>query len=236
VPAAFSLDGLYLSVDTSGPVGYVAVSEGGHVLSRARLDRQGHHAAQVVPAMSATLEGASVNLEDLAGIVVGEGPGSFTGVRVAAATAKGLALALQVPMWAVSSLAAAALADEGGRPVPALRYVLFDARSDRVYAGCYGVGSIGVATLIPPRAGTLRGVLASGVPAGAVFVGGGAARHRPVIESAGFTVLGAPYGEPTADALVRFLALQPDTPPLSSPDTWEPRYLKASNAEREWTV
>jgi tRNA threonylcarbamoyladenosine biosynthesis protein TsaB len=234
VTAAFSFDGLYLAMDTSGPEGHVAVGEGGEVLSRARLDQQGQHAARLLPAVSATLEEANVDLDDLAGIVVGEGPGSFTGVRVAAATAKGLALALQLPLWAVSSLAAAALADEGGRASPALRYVLFDARADRVYAACYGVGGIGIETLIPPHAGTVRGILASGIPGGAVFVGSGAVRHRAAIESTGFEVLGAPFGEPTAEALLRFMDLHPDAPSVPSPDQWEPDYLKASNAEREW--
>ncbi|MCG6956890.1 MAG: tRNA (adenosine(37)-N6)-threonylcarbamoyltransferase complex dimerization subunit type 1 TsaB [Gemmatimonadetes bacterium] len=233
---AFSLDGLYLAMETSGPVGHVAVGEGGEVLARARLDRQGQHAARLLLAVSATLEEASADLDDLAGIVVGEGPGSFTGVRVAAATAKGLALALQLPVWAVSSLAAAVLSDEGGRAAPAVRYVLFDARADRVYAACYGVGGIGVEALIPPHAATLRGILAARIPAGAVFVGDGAVRHRAVIESAGFTVLGSPFGEPTAEALLRFMDLHADTPPVPSLDTWEPRYLKASNAEREWTA
>jgi tRNA threonylcarbamoyladenosine biosynthesis protein TsaB len=236
VTGAFSFDGLYLAMDTSGPVGHVAVGEGGEVLSRVRLDQQGQHAARLLPAVSATLEEASVAPEDLTGVVVGEGPGSFTGVRVAAATAKGLALALQVPLWAVSSLAAAALADEGGPGAPALRYVLFDARADRVYAACYGVGGVGVETLVPPHAATVREILGVGTPAGAVFVGDGAVRHRAVIESAGFTVLGTPFGEPTAEALLRFMDLHPETHSVPSPDTWEPHYLKASNAEREWTA
>jgi tRNA A37 threonylcarbamoyladenosine modification protein TsaB len=112
--------------------------------------------------------------------------------------------------------------------------VLFDARADRVYAACYGVGSVGVETLVPPHATTLRDLLAEGMPAGAVFVGDGAERHRRVIESAGFTVRAAPHGEPTAAALVRFMHTHPDTPAVPALATWEPRYLKAANAEREW--
>ena len=139
----FRDDGFYLALDTSGPVGYVAVSQGADVLARARMERQGKHAARIIPTVDAVLTDAGLEIGELAGIVVGEGPGSFTGVRVAASTAKGLARALDVPLWALSSLAAAAVGDLGAGG-PGVRYVLFDARADRVYAACYGVGSRGV--------------------------------------------------------------------------------------------
>jgi tRNA threonylcarbamoyladenosine biosynthesis protein TsaB len=231
--ARFSAEGFYLALDTSGPVGHVAVSKGVDVLARARLERQGEHASHLLPAVSHTLDEAGVDVDELTGIAVGDGPGSFTGVRVAAATAKGLAAALRLPLWAISSLAAAALSEEALRH-PAVRYVLFDARADRVYAACYGVGGAGVETLVAAHAGTLREVLAGEVPPGAVFVGSGAERHRRAIEGAGFPVRGAPLGEPTGDALVRYLELHPDTRPVTSLPAWEPSYLKASNAEREW--
>ncbi len=186
-----------------------------------------------MPSIASTVREAQLGVRSLDGVVVGDGPGSFTGVRVAAATAKGLALALGRPLWAVSSLAAAALSD-GGSGGPEVRYALFDARGERVYAACYEVGDIGVETLVPPHFSTVRDVLASGVAAAAVFVGDGAERHRPVIEDAGFEVRLPPYGQPTGDALIHFVSLHTDMAPVMSPDTWEPRYLRASNAEREW--
>lgn len=231
---SFVADGHYLALDTSGASGYVAVSRGGEVLARVHLARQGQHASHLVPAVATALAEAELGVRQLDGIVVGDGPGSFTGVRVAAATAKGMAAALGIPLWAVSSLAAAALSDPGSEP--GVRYVLFDARSDRVYAACYGVGGAGMELLVPPHASTLREVLGGTVPAGAVFVGNGAERHRHAIEGVGFRVPAPPHGEPTADALIRFMMLHPDTSPVTSPDTWEPQYLRASNAEREWTA
>ena len=233
--ALFRDDAFYLALDTSGPSGFVAVGRGGEVLARTRLDRKGKHASLLVRTVDRVLEEASVELAEVAGVVVGEGPGSFTGVRVAAATAKGLARALDVPLWAVSSLAAGAVADLGSLG-PGIRYVLFDARADRVYAGCYGVGSRGVETVVPPHADTLRELLAGDLPDGVAFAGDGAERHRRLIEGAGFPVLAPPAGEPTADALLHLLALHPDTPPVADLATWEPRYVKASNAEREWVA
>lgn len=229
----FSDAAFYLALDTSGPVGHAAVSRGGGVLARVTLERRQEQAATLVPALRRVLAEASVDVEEVSGVVVGEGPGSFTGVRVAAATAKGFARARGTPLWAVSSLAAAAVADLGGDG-PSVRYVLFDARADRVYAACYGIGRAGLETIIPPHATELRSLLASDVPPGAAFAGSGAERHRHAIEGAGYPVLGGPVGEPTADALVYYLALHPATPPVPGLDTWEPRYVKASSAERAW--
>lgn len=233
--AAFREDAFYLALDTSGPSGFVAAGRGGDVLARARMDRKGRHASRIIPSIDRVLKKGGVDLAEVAGIVVGEGPGSFTGVRVAAATAKGLARGLGVPLWAVSSLAAGAVGDLGARGA-GVRYVLFDARAERVYAACYGVGSRGVETLLPPHASDLRTLLAGDVPAGAAFAGDGAERHRRVIESCGFRVLPPPVGDPSADALLYLLSRHPDTPPVAELGTWEPRYVKASSAEREWGV
>src|SRR5687768_511537 len=145
----FRTDALFLALETSGPLGSVAVGTGTRVLARGFLDRQGRHAAEVIPRISACLAEARVAIRDLTGVVVGAGPGSFTGVRVAAATAKGIAHALHIPLWPFSSLEAAAVAERVITSLPGLqsgspparaeqaRYVLFDARGDRVYAACY---------------------------------------------------------------------------------------------------
>ena len=232
-------DDLVLALETSGEPGTVAVGTAvGQILAERSLEERRQHAARLVPTVALALEAAGVGREELAGVVVGEGPGSFTGVRVAAATAKGLCLALGIPLRAVSSLVAAALAErdsgaEEDRP-PAIRYVLFDARGDRVYGACYGMGSAGVETLVPPHAGTVRDVLAGDVPPGAVFVGEGALRHQGPIHGAGFGVGPPPLGGPAARGLLRYLALHPDTPAVDARATWEPAYLRASNAEREW--
>jgi tRNA threonylcarbamoyladenosine biosynthesis protein TsaB len=233
VTTPFRPDAHYLALDTSGPTGFVAVGRGGTALAATRLEGQGRHAAVALVAVRDMLGEAGLEPTDLAGIVVGEGPGSFTGVRVAAATAKGLCRGLDVPLWAISSLAAGAVADLGSLG-PGVRYVLFDARAERVYGGCYGVGSRGLETLRPPHAGDLRALLAGDVPAGTAFAGDGAWKHQALIEAAGFEVLAPPVGEPTGEALLHVLGLHPDSPALEDPGSWEPRYVKASNAEREW--
>ena len=214
-------DAVLLAFDTSSAVGSVAVGRDGVVLARAELEEQRKHASALIPAISAVLLEAGIDKSELDGIVVGEGPGSFTGVRVAAATAKGMAHALELPLWPVSSLAATALSVTGF----GIRYVLFDARKQRVYGACYSVGKMGAETLVFPHAGTLREVLASEIPTGAVFCGEGSCHHRLAIEGAGFEVQPFPVTYPGGHGLLRYIKLYPKTPSVAVIQGWEPRYI-----------
>ena len=215
-------DGVLLAFDTSSAVGSVAVGRKGVVLAHVELEEQRKHASALVPAIRAVLLEAAIDKSELDGVVVGEGPGSFTGVRVAAATAKGMVHALGLPLWPISSLAATALS-VGGHGV---RYVLFDARKQRVYGACYGVGKMGIETLVFPHAGTLREVLASEIPTGTVFCGEGSCHHRLVIEGAGFEVQPFSVTYPGANGLLRYIRLYPNTPSVHAMPGWEPRYIR----------
>jgi tRNA threonylcarbamoyladenosine biosynthesis protein TsaB len=219
---------LHLALETSGRLGSVAVGLPGEVRAEARLEVPGNHAAELIARIESTLSEARVGRDELAGIVVGSGPGSFTGVRIAAATAKGLAHALSLPLRAFSSLEAAALA---APPEPSTRFVLFDARGDRVYAACYRVGAE-IETAIPPHATSIGELLDDDLPAEAQFMGTGATRHRAALEAAARTVLDEPAGVPTAAALLRLLALHPGRAPIAASDPWEPEYVKESSARR----
>ena len=220
---------MVLAFDTSGPVGSVAVAQGAEVLARGVMTRQAGHAALLIPTIDDVLEDAGVDRDEVALVVVGEGPGSFTGVRVAAATAKGLGRALGVPVRAVSSLAAAAFAADAGP----IRYALFDARAERVYGACWGVGSDHCEELVSPLAGELRDLLADDVPPGAVFVGDAARKHRALIEAAGYPVVEPDRERPYADGLVAFAARVVGGP-VDDLGAWEPAYVRASSAERLW--
>ena len=233
--AAFPSDDVYLALETSGPRGSVAVAAGSRVLARAVLDFQFRHAADLIPRISATLDEAGVGPGDLAGVVVGGGPGSFTGVRVAAATGKGIAHALDLPMWAFSSLEAGAVAEwvpPQGPPSDCFRYVLFDARGDRVYAACYRVGADSVEELVAPHATSIGALLASDIPPLSAFVGDGAVRHGASLRMQGHSVMLPPAGVPTAEGLLHLLSLRPGSTPVASADRWEPEYVKGSSAER----
>lgn len=220
---------LILAFDTSTAHGSVALAAGAVVVSDVDLSEARQHAAGLVPAVHRVLEEGGAAAERLDGLVVGSGPGSFTGVRIAAATAKGLVAALGIPLWTFSSLAAGAVSPVT-KTAHGLRYVLFDARGERVYAACYDVTPTRCEEVLPPSATEIHSVLASQVPDGAAFCGSGALRHAARIRGAGYAVLPIPHGIPTARGLIRLLAHDPATAPLSAPARWEPDYLKASGA------
>ena len=235
-----------LALETSGPVGSVAVAADGAVRARRFLGEAGGHAPQLVPAIQETLQEAGITSRDLTGVAVGAGPGSFTGVRVAASAAKGLTHALGLPLWPVSSLLGAVLTEQAlpgdagpwpwQGPGPGdranLRYVLLDARGDRFFAAVYRLGRGLPALLRPPHFVRLQEVLADSGSAQAVFCGDGALRHAGTLEASGRTVLPPPFGFPSADGLLRVLALDPERNPVDDPWGWEPEYLRATSAER----
>ena len=237
--------GLLLALETSGKEGSIALGEwrgnrGGsgsqespgsvRLLAQTRLRDEDEHAALLTPAVDEVLAEAGARPSDLVALVVGAGPGSFTGVRVAAATAKGMAWSLSLPLWAFSSLAGAAVAAEG-EPNRS-RVVLFDARGERLYAAAYRLARGRLETLLEPVATDVGRILDSHLSPHGILMGSGALRHKALFEAAGASVLQPPAGDPDAEGLLRLLALSPDTPPVEDVGAWEPDYLREAGAER----
>lgn len=231
---------LLLAIETSGAVGSVALARGMTRLAERMLEARSRHAAHLPGALEAVLDEAGETRAALDGIVVGAGPGSFTGVRIAAATGKALSHALELPLWTPSSLVGAAVDDRIALPGSdeAPRYVLFDARGDRLYAVCLrvlpeGEGRSGKVELVrPARATTVGTIVREGVPRATVFLGDGARKHRERLESTGASVLGEGAGGPSARGLLRAVALGRPAGPVDDPAGWEPDYLRDSGAER----
>jgi tRNA threonylcarbamoyladenosine biosynthesis protein TsaB len=142
------------------------------------------HATRLLAMAAALLAEAGIGWGALQRIAVGVGPGTFTGLRVGVATARGLAQSLAVELVGVSSLRALAEAagEEGDEPL----LVAIDARRGEVFAAAYAAG----AELMSSRA--LAPADLAGVPAGADdhwrAVGDGAVRYREHLEQAGMTV------------------------------------------------
>lgn len=123
-----------LALDTSNQYCSIAVQAHGKILARHELSEQ-KHSAMILPMVRELLANADVTLDDLDAIVVGVGPGGFTGVRLAVAVAQGLAFAMNKPVLAHSSLEAMAVAAfvQGALDV----IVGMDARMKQVYWAHY---------------------------------------------------------------------------------------------------
>ncbi|WP_210521920.1 tRNA (adenosine(37)-N6)-threonylcarbamoyltransferase complex dimerization subunit type 1 TsaB [Hymenobacter terricola] len=132
---------LLLSLETSSPVCSVAlhrITDGSLVgQSELRLDKS--HSTHLTVLIEQLLENTGHRLADLAAVAVSDGPGSYTGLRIGAAAAKGLCFALDIPLVAVSTLKALAAQVAAGTARPEnFRFCpMLDARRQEVYAAIY---------------------------------------------------------------------------------------------------
>jgi tRNA threonylcarbamoyl adenosine modification protein YeaZ len=125
-----------LAFDTSSQALSVALTEDDTLLGKIDLNIKKNHSLTLMPAIDFLMTNAGLQPEDLDRIAVAQGPGSYTGLRIAVTTAKTLASTLNIDLVGVSSLAAiAANVDVAGKVVP-----LIDARRQNVYAGIYENG------------------------------------------------------------------------------------------------
>lgn len=93
-----------LSIDTSTSIASIALSERGELLAEVTWHAGRNHTVELVPRIRQLLEDHGKVTADVRAVIVAKGPGSFNGLRVALATAKGLAVALGVPLVAVGTL------------------------------------------------------------------------------------------------------------------------------------
>jgi len=99
---------LTLGIDTSGILGGVALAQGGRLLAEIRCDARAAASERILPQVTQLLDDLGKRRQDIDRLGVALGPGSFTGLRVGLATAKGLAQGLERPVAAISSLVARA--------------------------------------------------------------------------------------------------------------------------------
>ena len=159
-------------------------------------------AGELLPAALAALcEQAGKTLADVSGLAVGTGPGSFTGLRVGLASAKGLCYARRWPLVGASSLEALALAARDGHPHGAVLVPALEARKGELFIAAFGPlsGVNGDAAGHAPRgltrlrednvlqAAAVPGWL-RGLPGAPLLVGPGARQNRAALLAAGVPV------------------------------------------------
>jgi tRNA threonylcarbamoyladenosine biosynthesis protein TsaB len=195
---------LTLAFDTATSVATAALVRDGEVLGE-RVSR----AVGVLEAADDLLREAAVERSDLTALAVGTGPGSFTGLRLGLAAARGLAFALELPTAGVSTLDALAAGAPGAVPV-------IDAGRREVFAL---IG--GEPVVCAPQVLELE--------RGALCVGDGAVRYREVLEGRGAEV--PPDSDERHLPRARFhAALARD---FGAADDVEPQYLRVPDAEQK---
>ncbi|MBS1182451.1 MAG: tsaB [Proteobacteria bacterium] len=217
---------LTLALDTANDRLAVALAGEGRAVARAEAIARGH-AERLFPLIDEILAAAEAEIEDIRRIAVNVGPGSFTGIRIAVAAARGLGLALGIPVVGIDALhlIAASLDEPADGPVLAA----VDARRGEVYAALFGPkGDV----LEAPFAADAESVLTRIGDRAAVLAGSGAAilAHQAAISGRRVPPVDAMF---TTDplALARLGS-------LADPATALPRplYLRAPDAKPQAPV
>jgi tRNA threonylcarbamoyladenosine biosynthesis protein TsaB len=194
---------LTLAFDTATAVATSALVDGDEVLGE-RVSR----AQTMLEDVDALLRQAGAHPSDLDRLAVGLGPGSFTGVRIGLAVARGLALSLDLPGSGVSTLAALAAGAPGALPV-------IDAKRREVFTLLDGEPRVLVPQELPVGEAT-------------ICVGDGATRYRAALEERGAIV--PPDDDERHLPRARFHAALAGEP--GSVEELEPLYLRVPDADR----
>lgn len=217
-----------LGIDTSTWRAAVGICEDGKPTIDRHLVVRSSHAAAILPLIDDALVAAELSISDIDAIAAANGPGSFTGLRVAVSIATGLSVATGARLTGVSTLAALALAAKQDGPVCAM----LDARRGEVYWGLYDCRD-GIVTAIHADGLSTFENAVGHLPRGVTLIGDAitayGARAREVL---GEGVCWLPFPEygPSGSAVAmlgyRRLAENPE-----GDAALEPAYLRPSEAE-----
>ena len=213
-----------LAIDTALAACSAAILDtNGGIIASESLPMLRGHAEALMPLIGRIMSEAHTAFRDVDRVVVTTGPGSFTGLRVGIAAARGIALAISKPAVGLSTLSAYAapyLADDDSAPV----VVAIDARHNHVYLQVFAVGG---RTVTGPRLAPLNEAVRAAAAAPARIVGSAAqmvAGGLAVTDAAPLHVDAA--GAPDIDWVARMGAALPEgqSPP-------KPQYLRAPDAQ-----
>lgn len=224
-----------LALDSSGLVASVAVAEDDNLLGEYTINYKKTHSQTLLPMLDEVARMIELDLNTVDAIAVSSGPGSFTGLRIGSATAKGLGLALDKPIVSVPTVDALAynLWNVSEQVCP-----LMDARRQQAYTGLYEFKDGELHTILPQCAVGIDEIVEkvneSGRPT--IFLGDGVPVFAPYIEENGKV----PYRFAPAHcnkqraASVAVLGARLYAQGLAeNAADHKPEYLRLSQAERE---
>jgi len=191
------------------------------------------HAAALLPMIQSLLRRAGASLDDVTGIVLSDGPGSFTGLRVGASVAKALVHARRLPLWVAPSLlvraAGVAQADE-------VVLAVAGALRGEVYAAAYRFLPERIHTELAPSVRRPDELVHGGFTP-AVVVGEAPADIIAVLEGwVDRPVIGPPDGSPQATRLLALVGRAGGARRVDAVAEWEPVYGRPAEAQARWEM
>lgn len=210
-----------LALDTAMAACSVAVRDGARITAAEHRAMARGHAEALLPMVEAVMAAAGLAYADLDAIAVTRGPGTFTGLRIGLAAARGLALAAARPLIGLTTLEVlAATVPEGARGGSIMAAI--EARRGEVYGQIF---SSALAPLCAPAALAAEALAALPWQAPVRVVGDAAPRLLALLGGSGVAVPGA--GQPDARVVARLAATRP-LPAVGA--RLSPLYLRAPNA------
>ena len=226
---------MWLGIETSSLVSSVALMDEHNLIGELTIQAGLTHSEQLVPHIDMLLRASQVERNELKGIVVSIGPGSFTGLRIGMGTAKAMAYALQIPLYGVMTM------DSLAHNVSYTDHTIctvIDAQKKHVYAGIYQyVGHELVCKEEPfviPASDLLDRFRANDDEV--LFLGDGIKRIEKLLEKedTNLTILDISQRIPKASSLLLAGRKLIDTNEVSDPMDMVPYYIRRSEAEVLW--
>lgn len=238
---------IIIGIESSALVASVALMSDDRLIAEYTMNNRKTHSQTLLPMLDEIVRAAEIDLKDVDAIAISRGPGSFTGLRIGSATAKGLGQALDKPLIEVPTLEALAFNLYG--MCDALICPIMDARRGEVYAGVYSFkdeGSVSgehrdslcFKTEVPECAGPLTDMIDKLNTLGkrVIFLGDGVPVYKDIIADR----LKVPYSfapnhlsRQRAGAVAALGAVMYEKGITVASAEHAPVYLRASQAERE---
>ena len=223
-----------LGIDTTGQTASAALIEGDKLIAEFTLNYKLTHSQTIMPMISEIIERTETKKEEIGCIACAAGPGSFTGLRIGAATAKGLALGLDCPIVAVPTLDALAF---NIYETDKIICPIMDARRGQVYAAFYMWEDDRLVRLTEHMAEPIEIIIEiaetfDGLEI--VFLGDGVPVHKEKLsENPEFLFAPASCSLQRASSVASLGALMAEEGLAKSGEEFELIYLRKSQAERE---
>ena len=224
-----------LAIDSSGLTATVAVVEDEQTIAEYTVNYKKTHSQTLLPMLDEIVKMTELDLNTIDAIAVAAGPGSFTGLRIGAATVKGLGLALEKPVISVPTCHGLAYNLWGSDK---LICPIMDARRNQVYAGLYCYTDHHLDTIWEQDALSIE-ALAEGLNCldhEVIFLGDGVAVYREKLEALltiPFSFAPAHVNRQRAAAVGALAEVYYEEGKIQTAEEHEPEYLRKSQAERE---
>jgi tRNA threonylcarbamoyladenosine biosynthesis protein TsaB len=219
-----------VAIDTATDLGTVAVGRPGEVVGQVTIPARSH-AAHMMPSIVELLRRASLQWRDVSAIVIADGPGSFTGLRIGLATAKGIIAAQRhLRLFSAPSLLGAAWT---ARPGPeGTVAAVYDALRGDVFVALYQFTPRGAHVVIEPC--LMSAARLPELPVPDAVAGDGVAVHQEDSRRWAGADAALARHAPSAGALLELLAVRGGPRPVDDVAGFEPAYGRHAAAQDRW--